>query len=323
MDRIISLILVVLLNIQIVSFIGYAHGTQPEESLFPIQTIIEENKPLNNSTESPIKKIRVKDNKTSVVQQPMKVRRVMNQNLQNPPLPKKTAPVTEEDFAREFDNLPFEHKFINVLQSDTKIINHKKSLLYQTWSKIPEKHRDSILYLVVSEDENTSRGIGGQNTVMLHIGKLRDEELMSVWVHEIGHVVDTGLYRGTQPSSPTNFMDGNSTVLQNDISNVFYSISWESTTKKKKGVTSLDFVSGYAMSDPFEDFAESYLFFILHGNTFRSMTKTSSKLYEKYIFLQNIVFDGQEFTTGTVLQNTKARYYDATLVPFNSKEFLQ
>ncbi len=220
---------------------------------------------------------------------------------------------TNRDFARNFDRMVRESTVVSGAEKKEES-DRVKTLLYKTSQQLPPSHQKALQYFMLHLDYNETRGLAGQNTMILHTGTLPDREIEAVYIHEMGHVVDTGLFLGSNDAFPSNFSDGKTQVFSNDPSVSFYSISWKSNQEQHQGSTKRDFVSGYAMSDPFEDFAESYVFYVLSGRTFRTMLPSSPKLEQKYKFLQEIVFQGREFDTGVPASDTETRVYDATKI---------
>lgn len=87
---------------------------------------------------------------------------------------------------------------------------------------------------------------------------LSEEDMGHTLRHECGHIQDMLVLTGNPRSGLSPFSYKRNVVFKDDSSVGFYSISWESThaPKSDKG-----FVSPYAMTDCFEDFAETYRFF--------------------------------------------------------------
>jgi len=56
-----------------------------------------------------------------------------------------------------------------------------------------------------------------------------------------------------------------------------------------------DFVSGYALSNKYEDFAESFSFYVFHNDIFRDRALKNVSLQKKYDFFKTYVFDHEEF----------------------------
>ena len=92
----------------------------------------------------------------------------------------------------------------------------------------------------------------------------------------------------------------------------------------KAGTDKMDFVSGYAMTDPFEDFAESYAYYILHGTEFRRLARVNNSVKQKYDYLKTTVFEGKEYFIGDPelrRMNYGMRNYDVTVLPYNIDRF--
>jgi len=134
-------------------------------------------------------------------------------------------------------------------------------------------------------------------------------ESLSVFIHEFAHYLD--LY-----------------YLKNwdqDISNDFYSISWNNTKERKIWQESKDFVSWYSMTNKYEDFAETFTYYVLHNDDFLIKAKKSEYLGKKYDFFRynffkNEVFYNQDFWGNTVISNY---YRDITKIKYSLKKFLQ
>ena len=82
----------------------------------------------------------------------------------------------------------------------------------------------------------------------------RDSEFTKLFVHELAHYID--LY--VLVADPHGI----------DPSDMFYTVSWQKPTVKRSSEGTMDFVSGYAASNQYEDFAESMVFYIFHNATF-------------------------------------------------------
>ena len=75
------------------------------------------------------------------------------------------------------------------------------------------------------------------------------------------------------------------------------------------------------MSDPFEDFAETYTYYVLHNEDFKALVSSSPKLYAKYRFMKYRVFNGIEFNTGDGEVIIHNRPWDTTLLNYELEEF--
>ena len=202
-------------------------------------------------------------------------------------------------------------------------LNHCKSLVFQTLTSLPEEHREYLRHLTLYFAEGR-RGLGGGSTIILRCSDVDDLELSSVLVHEMGHIVDTGLKTGNRWSGNSEFMDGSLHIYNDDPSLRFYRLSWEDENTIKPTAEKTDFVTGYAMTDPYEDFAESYNYYILHGKQFKEMAKYDVDLRRKYLDLKYFIFSGQEFDNDqNELEDKEMRRYDSTVLAYDHEKFLR
>jgi len=101
-------------------------------------------------------------------------------------------------------------------------------------------------------------------------------EVSKVLVHEIGHMIDIYAFKKS--------------LKKSDLSEEFYTISWKDPTTIKAGTSSLSFISGYASTNQYEDFAESFTMYIFHNKEFLKRAENNTYLKEKYTFLKTKVF---------------------------------
>ena len=206
----------------------------------------------------------------------------------------------------------------------TSDINHCKMLVYKTLNALPEDHYKELDDLVLTYTNDGRRGYGGAHKVILRCSDVEDSELTGVLVHEIGHVVDIGLYKGSPRTGKSNYYDGQIPIYRDDLSLDFYNINWIDSENQKESSDKLDFVTGYSKTDAFEDFAESYAFYIFQGDTFREMTEYNDKLSQKYDFLKENVFDGEEFDFSDPDDDLVFdRDYDSTVLPYDQEGFFE
>lgn len=173
----------------------------------------------------------------------------------------------------------------------------EEELLGWVITLLPEEHLGALNQVFLRyDDPDARRGLGGGSTMILRAVDVSRDEFISLFVHELGHSVDLGMLGGIS-TEETEFYDGVIPITTDDPSLDFYRISWASATEGLEGVRPEDFVSGYAASDAFEDFAESYVYYVLHGREFRERKKVNNTLAKKYEFIK-MLFVGQEFDTG-------------------------
>lgn len=177
---------------------------------------------------------------------------------------------------------------------------------------LPEDKLQNFYNLQITQNKGMTRGLGGTNTVIINDYNLSEEEFVSVLVHEIGHVIDLGGIQGNPTASKSVFHDGGNPIFNNDFSTVYYAYSWVDNYEHNSKANRLDFVSGYAMTDPFEDFAESFVYYVLHNADFKVLAKGNEKLALKYAYIRDYVFAGAELQTGEGTTNIKKRVWDST-----------
>lgn len=139
--------------------------------------------------------------------------------------------------------------------------------------------------VIIDGDRVSPRGQMSNESVTLS-PKMPLSEMAKVLVHELGHMID--IYALKQK----NFTP--------DPSKSFYAISWTEPTVIKSGLTSTSFVSGYAATNQYEDFAESFAMYVFHNQTFKQRALKNNELQQKYNFLQNSIFRG--FFEGTTYE---------------------
>ena len=136
-----------------------------------------------------------------------------------------------------------------------------------------------------------------------------DSEFLKVFVHELGHVVDL------------HFLVKK--LFASDPSEAFYTLSWVDYDQKKKGMSINDFVSGYALTNKYEDFAESFAFYVFHNDEFKRRAIKNATLVQKYNFLATEVFANGEFQ-GTSFEDGVIPTYlwDTTKIPVKTNKYL-
>ena len=238
-----------------------------------------------------------------------------------PAIPEIDQPkLNTAELARKFNarNLKVE-----VLSSTPEIkkveVENCKALLEKTLTAIPENLTTSLDEFKLFFSKRSPRGLSNSHLVELRCANLEEAEIVAVFIHELGHIVDLGKLKGAS-FAPSGFLDGKLKVPADDPSVAFYKLSWRDEETQKYLAERKDFVSGYAMTDPFEDFAESFNFYVLHGADFRAIANESTVLAKKYDFLKDKVFSGLEFESGRNTKDEK-RVWDTTLVEFDLEEF--
>ncbi len=195
-----------------------------------------------------------------------------------------------------------------------------QSLWNDTLQSLPAACRGALEDVYVQFDRPHQRGLASGRAIILYAGfDLADpaerDEARALFVHEFGHITDLGCIQGRSPE-PSGFVDGIQPVPADDPSVGFYSISWESSTKRRSDSRAADFVSGYAASDPFEDFAEAYAYFALQEPAFAARAAENPVMAQKYAWMKaNVFVDGAPNALG--LSTWKGIVpWDVTLLPY-------
>lgn len=203
-------------------------------------------------------------------------------------------------------------------KNDPRSLNKCVKTIVDTLKVLPKEHTGGIKRLTLSFDPTARRGLAGGDQMIIRCVNVGEAELTAVVVHEVGHIVDTGVNLSSKNQQlKSSFVDGPNPVYLDDPSSNFYSKSFVTNDVRKSSVDKLDFVSGYAMSDPFEDFAETYLFYVLHGDAFRQLAKSNPVLAEKYEFMKDKVFNSKEFKFENEKVDELDRIYDGTKMKFS------
>ncbi len=163
---------------------------------------------------------------------------------------------------------PFSHMSFaarNEERQYTLLNPDRKKEIASVLAKLPSDHLSTLKNLVLDYNPKAHRGLGGKSLIILRAVDMDETELYGVLIHEIGHSVDLGHLSEVKRKKISEFNDGKKPVYETDPSLEFYRISWTDEKTRKRDASNLDFVSGYGLSDPFEDFAECYVYYVLHN----------------------------------------------------------
>ena len=181
------------------------------------------------------------------------------------------------------------------LEAAQQLPAKQRLLVAQAASALPCELLQSLVEIRILARPNMPRAMAGASLLVLRDDFFTLPEAEAVLIHEFAHILDLGGLRGTPNGGKSAFLDGAAPIFANDPSVDFYQISWEDSKAHREGAISQDFISGYAMHSPFEDFAESTAAYILHGGAFRLAAFGNASLAKKYAFLRDQVFGGVEF----------------------------
>ncbi|MFH0769837.1 MAG: hypothetical protein V1926_00490 [Candidatus Peregrinibacteria bacterium] len=161
-----------------------------------------------------------------------------------------------------------------------------KLLASEVLRALPGECLPFLKRFVVRYDRPNQRGLAGKSSIVID-GSVEENEFRSLLVHEFGHVTDLGCLTGTSAMGASAFRDGNEIIWNDDPSVSFYAISWKSAKEKHPEARAEDFVSGYSASDAFEDFAETYAFFLLQRESFVQRAQSNRALAMKLRWMED------------------------------------
>lgn len=191
-----------------------------------------------------------------------------------------------------------------IVDQPTITDNHQK-IASAVLNALPAGCRDNLQTFAVLYRGATRRGLGGKTTIILD-GSVPDEEFVALLVHECGHVIHGNMH-GTATAGQTAFTDGPYPFYADSPMIAFWNISWKNSSVRLPAARDADFVSGYAKSDPFEDFSETFAAYVLQRDALRERAKTNNAIAAKLFWMdvnlpmaENTIGDGTATWEGTV-----------------------
>lgn len=188
----------------------------------------------------------------------------------------------------------------------------------QKWMARKTMISDSLYSITLSNSIGDRRWWWWSKTIIINTKDISNmQEFREILTHEIWHIIDLGAIVWVSKTYDKQFtLWGQSIFGTDDTSLDFYRISWIDIATRKADATYLDFVWWYAMSNPYEDFAESFNMYMRHNDVFRAMALSSQKLQKKYNFIKWIVWDTILWTdwknVSILNANAKRRPWDST-----------
>lgn len=134
---------------------------------------------------------------------------------------------------------------------------------------------DGLNVLIDSQQKEPRGQIRGKE-MKLSAQVVSDAEFLKLFTHELGHFIDIYVLRATRETA--------------DPSLDFYRISWKSPKTKLPNVKLSSFVSGYAATNQYEDFAETFVWYVFHNAKFMDQAMINEDLRLKYLFFADHVF---------------------------------
>lgn len=177
---------------------------------------------------------------------------------------------------------------------ETEIIKFKQNIEEIIIRNVFNSKIDKIDISLIKEKIDRRGKMKNKEIKLYWANNENEAEYISVFIHELWHYLD--LY----------FLEKKVFL---DLSNKFYEISWVQTKIKKENMQNKDFVSWYSMTNKYEDFAESFTYYILHNKDFLQKTKNSSILEKKYNFFADYIFKNREFFNTKFNEAKIEKYY--------------
>lgn len=164
------------------------------------------------------------------------------------------------------------------------------------------------------------RWFAGHKTINIYVWWIKSfKEFFEISTHELWHIIDLWIIDWNSSKLHDSFTEfWYRTFPINDPSLRFYSLNRTSEKVRKSTASFKNFVSWYALTDTFEDFAESFNMYLNHYDTFETMSKYDYVLSQKFAYLKNILWNNYFFkdeeSTKRFLENQNRRPYDTTKV---------
>lgn len=150
---------------------------------------------------------------------------------------------------------------------------------------------ENIYYIKIQKNKNWRRWYAWHHSIIINIKDGMDyNNFLEVLTHELWHVIDLWFIEWKSHKKSSIFKEfGRENFAEDDDSINFYNLSFLSEKVKKPWIYAKDFVSWYALTNIFEDFAESFNMYVNHNYVFRKMAKESNILQQKYDIIDNML----------------------------------
>lgn len=192
---------------------------------------------------------------------------------------------------------------------------HHRRIATSVLNALPSGCRDNLKNFSVLYAGATRRGLGGKTTIILD-GSVPDAEFAALLAHECGHVINGNL-RGTEASGDSGYRDGPDVFYKDGPAVAFWSISWNATGTKKAGMKDADFVSGYAKSDQYEDFAETFAAYVLQRDMLRARADANAVIAAKLAWMETHLPLAEDPLGDGTAESTGKVPWDITKLPID------
>jgi len=200
---------------------------------------------------------------------------------------------------KEYDKFVYLALMINVVSKTDKFLQiwWYKSLI------------GTIKTITINANWGDRRWGATWDTIVINLDKIISyTEFSEVFTHELWHVVDLGVVQWVSRTNDRDFTEFWRVVFAaDDLSLEYYDTSRGSESTRLALSSADDFCSGYAMTNPFEDFAECFNLYMNHNAYFRYIAESNSTLAWKYNFIANLMNWSYLFASVADLQKAKQK----------------
>ena len=150
---------------------------------------------------------------------------------------------------------------------------------------------NKLYYIKIQKGKTWRRWYAWHHSLVMNIKENTEyNNFYEVLTHELWHIVDLWILEWSSKIKSSIFKEyGRENFKINDPSLNFYKLCFVSEKVKKPSIYTKDFVGWYAMTNVFEDFAETFNMYVNHNYVFKQMAKESNVLQKKYNFLNKIL----------------------------------
>ena len=186
-------------------------------------------------------------------------------------------------------------------------------------NNLPQYDVDSILEKIAIDSWAWNRRwLSSHTKVILYTGWMKSiKEFWEVMTHEMWHIVDLWFISGKEQKKDIYFTEFGKVVFPvDDPSLDYYRVSRRSEDTRRGWSRSQDFVSGYGMTNPFEDFAESFNLYINHYGVLDEYASSNESIANKkaaldqYLWWKYLSYDQERATE--VSERSSSRQWDTT-----------
>ena len=221
-----------------------------------------------------------------------------------------------------FDKLCSYYKtYCNIIDISKTDFNYQEKTYY-VWITIYLLHfvdgifpdvTNKLYYIKIQKSKTWRRWYAWHYSIVMNVkNNMNYNDFYEVLTHELGHIVDLWILEWTSKKKTSVFKEyGRENFAIDDPSLNFYKLSFLSEKVKKPSIYAKDFVGWYAMTNTFEDFAETFNMYVNHNYVFKQMAKESNILQKKYNFLNKVL-------KGKYLRSDKNFNYKYSYRPWDS-----